>query len=93
MVIRVLIADDHSVVREGLHMFLGRDPELAVVGEASDGAEAVELSQRLRPDVVLMDLLMPVMDGITATSAIRRELPPVVLFHVNLQSLDLYSKR
>src|SRR5216684_7083216 len=75
MVIRVLIADDHSVVREGLRMFLGRDPELAVVGEASDGAEAVELSQRLRPDVVLMDLLMPVMDGIAATSVIRNELP------------------
>ena len=75
MVIRVLIADDHSVVREGLRMFLGRDPELAVVGEASDGTEAVELSQRLRPDVVLMDLLMPVMDGIAATSVIRNELP------------------
>ncbi len=75
MMIRVLIADDHSVVREGLRMFLGRDPELAVVGEASDGAEAVELSQRLRPDVVLMDLLMPVMDGIAAISVIRNELP------------------
>jgi two-component system, NarL family, response regulator LiaR len=75
MVIRVLIADDHSVVREGLRMFLGRDPELAVVGEASDGAEAVELSQQLRPDVVLMDLLMPVMDGIAAISVIRSELP------------------
>jgi NarL family two-component system response regulator LiaR len=75
MVIRVLIADDHSVVREGLRMFLGRDPELAVVGEASDGAEAVELSQQLRPDVVLMDLLMPVMDGIAAISVIRSGLP------------------
>jgi NarL family two-component system response regulator LiaR len=75
MAIRVLIADDHSVVREGLHRFLGRDPELTVVGEASDGAEAVELSRRLRPDVVLMDLLMPVMDGIAATAAIRKELP------------------
>ena len=75
MVIRVLIADDHSVVREGLRMFLGRDPELAVVGEASDGAEAVELSQQLRPDVVLMDLLMPVMDGVAAISAIRSGLP------------------
>lgn len=75
MVIRILIADDHSVVREGLRMFLGRDPELAVVGEASDGAEAVELSQQLRPDVVLMDLLMPVMDGIAAISVIRSELP------------------
>src|SRR5947209_7488130 len=75
MVIRVLIADDHSIVREGLRMFLGRDPELAVVGEAADGAEAVELSRQLRPDVVLMDLLMPVMDGVAATSAIRSELP------------------
>src|SRR5947209_10576988 len=75
MAIRVLLADDHSVVREGLRMFLGRDPELAVVGEAANGEEAVELSRRLRPDVVLMDLLMPVMDGITATAAIRSALP------------------
>ena len=75
MVIRVLLADDHSVVREGLRMFLGRDPELAVVGEAADGEEAVELSKQLHPDVVLMDLLMPVMDGITATAVIRNILP------------------
>src|SRR5437764_13358677 len=74
MAIRVLIADDHSVVREGLRRFLGRDPELTVVGEASDGAEAVELARQLHPDVVLMDLLMPVMDGIAATAAIRKEL-------------------
>jgi NarL family two-component system response regulator LiaR len=75
MAIRVLIADDHSVVLEGLRMFLERDPELTVVGEAADGAEAVRLAQYLRPDVVLMDLLMPVMDGIAAISAIRNELP------------------
>ena len=75
MVIRVLIADDHSVVREGLRMFLQRDPDLAVVGEAANGAEAIELSRQLRPDVVLMDLLMPVMDGIAATQAIRSSLP------------------
>jgi two-component system, NarL family, response regulator LiaR len=75
MVIRVLIADDHSVVCEGLRMFLGRDPELTVVGEAADGAEAVHLARALRPDVVLMDLLMPVMDGIAATTVIRNELP------------------
>jgi len=73
--IRVLIADDHSVVREGLRMFLGRDPDLAVVGEAADGVEAVKLARELRPDVVLMDLLMPVMDGIAATAAIRSALP------------------
>ncbi len=75
MAIRVLIADDHSVVREGLRMFLGRDPELAVIGEAADGEEAVRMARQLRPDVVLMDLLMPLMDGIAATSAIRSELP------------------
>src|SRR5216110_3035831 len=77
MVIRVLIADDHSVVREGLRMFLGRDPELEVVGEAADGREAVERSRQLCPDVVLMDLLMPVMDGIAAISVIRNELPEI----------------
>jgi len=56
-------------------MFLALDPELEVVGEATDGAEALRLARELKPDVVLMDLLMPVMDGIAATSAIRRELP------------------
>ncbi|HLI05870.1 MAG TPA: response regulator transcription factor [Ktedonobacteraceae bacterium] len=75
MVIRVLIADDHSVVRKGLRMFLGRDPELALVGEAADGEDAVALARQLRPDVVLMDLLMPGLDGISATAVIRRELP------------------
>lgn len=75
MTIRVLIADDHSIVRQGLRMFLGSDPEIEIVGEARNGAEAVSLARALRIDVVLMDLLMPVMDGINATAAIRREVP------------------
>lgn len=75
MAIRILIADDHSVVRQGLRMFLGLDQELDVVGEATNGAEAVDMARQLQPDVVLMDLLMPVLDGIAATSTIRRELP------------------
>lgn len=75
MAIRILIVDDHSVVRRGLRQFLQLDPDLEVVGEARDGAEALERAQELRPDVVLMDLLMPVMDGVTATAAIRREMP------------------
>jgi NarL family two-component system response regulator LiaR len=75
MTIRVLVADDHSVVRQGLHMFLSLDPEFEVVGEAADGAEALRMAQELHPDVVLMDLLMPVMDGIAATAAIRGALP------------------
>jgi DNA-binding NarL/FixJ family response regulator len=77
MVIRILIADDHGVVRQGLRMYLALDPELEVVGEAANGAEALRLTRELEPDVVLMDLLMPVMDGIAATEAIRRELPQV----------------
>jgi DNA-binding NarL/FixJ family response regulator len=75
MVIRVLIADDHQVVREGLRMFLGRDPEIVVVGEAGDGEEVIHMAHQLRPDVVLMDVLMPVMDGIAATAALRSALP------------------
>ncbi len=77
MSIRVLLVDDHAVVLNGLRMFLGLDPELEVVGQATNGAEAVTQAHALRPDVVLMDLLMPVMDGITATAVIRRELPDV----------------
>ncbi|MFW6069801.1 MAG: response regulator [bacterium] len=75
MPIKVLLADDHSVVRQGLRMFLALDPDLDVVGEAVNGKEALRLVGELHPDVVLMDLLMPEMDGITATSAIRRQYP------------------
>jgi DNA-binding NarL/FixJ family response regulator len=75
MAIRVLIVDDHSVVREGLRMFLARDPDLEVVGEAADGAEAIEQAKQLRPDVVVMDLLLPVLEGMAAIRAIRNELP------------------
>jgi DNA-binding NarL/FixJ family response regulator len=75
MNIRVLLVDDHDVVRKGLKMYLGLDEDLEVVGEAENGQEALRLACELRPDVVLMDLLMPVMDGIAATTAIRQELP------------------
>jgi DNA-binding NarL/FixJ family response regulator len=75
MSIRILLVDDHSVVRQGLRMFLGLDPELEVVGEARNGVEAVRQARQLNPDVVLMDILMPQMDGLQATTVIRRELP------------------
>ena len=77
MGIRILVVDDHGVVRQGLRMYLALDPGLEVVGEAANGAEALSMAHELRPDVVLMDLLMPGMDGIAATEAIRRELPEV----------------
>ncbi|MEU6715125.1 response regulator transcription factor [Nonomuraea sp. NPDC046802] len=64
--IRLLIVDDHPVVRDGLSSMFARDPEFEVLGEAADGAEAVRLAQTLRPDVILMDLRMPGMDGVSA---------------------------
>jgi two-component system, NarL family, response regulator LiaR len=75
--IRVLITDDHGVVRQGLRMFLSLDPDIEVVGEAANGQEAVAMARELQPDVVLMDLLMPLMDGIEATRVIRSELSEV----------------
>jgi two-component system, NarL family, response regulator LiaR len=77
MTIRILIADDHAVVRQGLKMFLSLDPELEILGEAGDGKKAIEMARQLQPDIVLMDLLMPVLGGVEATATIRREMPDV----------------
>ena len=78
--IRLLIADDHPVVRDGLSNMFARDPEFEVLGEAADGSEAVRLAQALQPDVILMDLRMPRMDGLTAISELaRRGVPARVL--------------
>lgn len=74
-VIRILIADDHYVVRMGLAALVETEPDLRVVGEAADGAEAVELHKKLKPDLTLMDLRMPHLDGIAATRQIRSEFP------------------
>jgi PAS domain S-box-containing protein len=73
--IRVLVADDHAIMRQGLVTMLRQEPDIEVVGEASDGLEAVEFARRRHPDVVLMDVRMPVLDGVEATAQIRRDLP------------------
>jgi DNA-binding NarL/FixJ family response regulator len=73
--IRVLIADDHHVVRRGLLFFLKTQKDMDVVGEATNGKEAVELTAKHKPDVVLMDLVMPIMDGIQATKKIKAQHP------------------
>jgi NarL family two-component system response regulator LiaR len=77
MTIRILLVDDHAVVRQGLRMFLGLDDEFEVIGEAENGQEAIDRARELSPDVVLMDLLMPVKDGITAIGEIRAEMPDI----------------
>lgn len=75
--VRVLLAEDHETVREGLKLLLAAQPELEVVGEASDGAAAVELAMTLRPEVVLMDVSMPRMNGLAATEALARDRPEI----------------
>ncbi|MFP4349984.1 MAG: response regulator [Desulfococcaceae bacterium] len=82
--IRLLLADDHQVMREGLASLLVEEPDLEIVGEASDGEEALELARQLNPDVVLMDFSMPRMNGIEATRRLRKELPEVQVIGLSM---------
>jgi DNA-binding NarL/FixJ family response regulator len=77
MGIRILIADDHHVVRRGLAFFLKTQKDIEIIGEAGNGREAVELARTLNPDLILMDLVMPEMDGIQATKMIKTEIPEI----------------
>jgi NarL family two-component system response regulator LiaR len=73
--IGVLLVDDHAVVRQGLRMFIDMQPDMEVLGEGANGVEAVELANQFNPDVILMDLLMPVMDGVEATTRLLERNP------------------
>ncbi len=86
--IRVLIADDQLLVRRGLALMLGPEPGVEVVGEAADGAQAVELARRLRPDVVLMDIRMPVLDGIAATERLTQQAPDCRVLALSTFDMD-----
>ena len=85
--IRILIADDHEVVREGLRLILEAEDDFVVVGEAADGREAIELVRDLQPQVVLMDLRMPGMDGLTAIKHLRQQRPDL-----NIVILTTYNE-
>ncbi|AEN89588.1 MULTISPECIES: response regulator [Priestia] len=86
MKIKILIADDHHVVRKGLVFFLQTQPDLEVVGEASNGEEAIKLATSLEPHIVLMDLSMPVLDGIEATRELKKQAP-----HIQVMILTSFS--
>jgi len=88
--IRILIVDDHPVVREGIGSMLKKEPDFKMVGEASNGLEAIEKARELSPDVVLMDLRMPEMDGVEAISRIKAEKPEVKFIILTTYSDDEY---
>jgi len=92
-VIRVLIADDHAVVRRGLVSILGAEPDINIVGEARDGLEAINQAVELEPDVILMDILMPGCDGLEATAALAHHLPQtrVLILTVSDREEDLFQ--
>src|SRR5215207_1305886 len=76
---RLIVVDDHALVRRGIRSMLEDEPDLEIVGEASDGQEAFEICRRLRPDLVLMDVCMPQMDGLAAARAIKEEMPATAI--------------
>jgi DNA-binding NarL/FixJ family response regulator len=90
MAIRVVLADDHSVVRKGVREFLEEEPDIDVIGEASDGVQAVALATELQPDVVVMDIKMPQLSGVDATKRIRSVAPKVRVLALTAYDDDPY---
>ncbi len=88
--IRVLIADDHAIVRSGLRMLLSQQQDIEVVGEAGDGQECVEMTSQLNPDLVLMDISMPNMNGIEATKVIKESRSGVQVLGLTMHEDDVY---
>lgn len=90
MTVRILLADDHSLVRGGIRRILETEPDLEVVGEASEGAEAVTLARRVRPDLAILDVSMPVQTGLQAAREIARRLPEVRLLMLSMYDNEQY---
>lgn len=90
MKIRILLADDHTILRAGLKMMLNAQPDMEVVGEAQDGRQAIHEAQRLQPDVILMDITMPDMNGIEATRQVKKLLPDIKILILTMHEHDEY---
>jgi DNA-binding NarL/FixJ family response regulator len=86
MSIRILLADDHRILREGLRSLLAQEPDMHVVGEASDGEQLVRLARELQPDMVIVDVVMPVIDGVEATRQIREAVPAAKVIALSMHS-------
>ena len=90
--IRILLADDHAVVRQGFKMILGAQPDMEIVGEAANGREAVELSEQLKPDLVVMDVAMPGLNGIEATRRIAGSVPHTRVIALSMHKDSVYVR-
>jgi two-component system response regulator NreC len=90
MSIRILLADDHTILRAGLKMMLNAQPDMEVVGEAQDGRQALQEAQRLQPDIILMDITMPDMNGIEATKQLKKVLPEVKVLILTMHEHEEY---
>ncbi len=91
--IRILLADDHTILREGIRNLLDEEPDMEVIGEAEDGRAAVQLASELKPDVVIMDIAMPLLNGVEATRQIKRECPESEILVLTMHDNEEYIRQ
>jgi DNA-binding NarL/FixJ family response regulator len=91
--VRILLADDHTILRDGIRALLEDEPDMVVIGEAEDGRTAVKLACQLKPDVVLMDIAMPLLNGLEATRQIKRECPQVNVLILTMHENEEYIRQ
>lgn len=91
--IRILLADDHTILREGIHSLLEHEPDMDVIGEAEDGHQAVKIAAQLKPDVVLMDISMPRLNGLEATSQIKKFIPDAKVLILTMYDNEEYIRK